>query len=329
MKLTKIANQLNKDIESNNSFLIFPHVMADGDAVGCCIAMARYLVSLGKKAVVLMEEKIPYIYSFMQNSADIRIYSQESEYNNYDVYIAIDTGDINRLGKRKAIFENKLSYNIDHHKTNNGYAKYNHVNEDVSSSGEIIYDLLSLLKAQIDHDIAQAIYVAISTDTGGFRYQNTNKKCFEISSELMNYGINIEKISEWIFERTNLTKLYLFQRTIQNIKLHCNNKVAVSTLRTEEYLNLDVNDEDFEGLVNIVKNIEGVDVGVFLRERPNKKEVKGSLRSNTDKVDVSKVAQLNGGGGHARAAGLISEKSINEVYENIISNLNELFECMQ
>ena len=105
MKLTKIANQLNKDIESNKNFLILPHVMADGDAVGCCIAMARYLVSLGKKAVVLMEEKIPYIYSFMQNSADIRIYSQESEYNNYDVYIAIDTGDIIECYKVEVIKE--------------------------------------------------------------------------------------------------------------------------------------------------------------------------------------------------------------------------------
>ncbi|MFA5341884.1 MAG: bifunctional oligoribonuclease/PAP phosphatase NrnA [Clostridia bacterium] len=328
MMLTKIAKQLNDDIGKFEKFLILPHVMADGDAVGCCIAMTRFLKSRGKKALMLMEEKIPYIYSFMQNAADIEIFSTDKKYD-YDVCLAIDTGDINRLGKRKDLFKQHISYNIDHHKTNDEYAMYNYVNEDVSSSGEIIYDLFKKISAEIDHDIAQAIYVAIATDTGGFRYQNTNKKSFKIVAELMDYGINIEKISEWVFERTNMNKLHLFETTIQNIKFHCNNKVAVSTLKTNEYMHLDVTDEDFEGLVNIVKNIEGVDIGVFLRERPDKKEVKGSLRSNTDSVDVSLIAQLHGGGGHARAAGLVSEKTIDEIYSGIIKSLKEVYKCTE
>ena len=328
MKLTKIANQLNEDISKYDNFLILPHVMADGDAVGCCIAMARYIKSRGKKALMVMEEKVPYIYSFMENSCDIEIYTPAKTYN-YDICIAIDTGDIKRLGKRKILFENHISYNIDHHKTNDGYAVYNYVNEDVSSSGEIVYEIFQKMNASFDHDIAQALYVAIATDTGGFRYQNTNKKSFIISARLMDYELNIEKISEWVFERTNMNKLHLFENTIQNIRFHCNNRVAVSTLRTSEYMHLDVTDEDFEGLVNIVKNIEGVEIGIFLRERTDKKEVKGSLRSNTDNVDVSLIAKAHGGGGHARAAGLISSKSIDAVYTGIIRSLNEVYKCTE
>ncbi|HOD92734.1 MAG TPA: bifunctional oligoribonuclease/PAP phosphatase NrnA [Clostridia bacterium] len=328
MKLIKIANQLNEDISNYNSYLILPHVMADGDAVGCCIAMTRFLQSIGKKALMLMEEKIPYIYSFMQNSCDIEIFSPLKEYD-YDICIAIDTGDIERLGKRKEIFNKCISYNIDHHKTNEGYALNNYVNENVSSSGEIIYELFKKMNVQMDHDIAQALYVAISTDTGGFRYQNTNKKSFKIAAELMDYGINIEKISEWVFERTNMNKLHLFEKTIQNIKFYCDNKVAVSTLRNDEYMHLDVSDEDFEGLVNTVKNIEGVEIGVFLRERPDKKEVKGSLRSNTDNVDVSLIAKLYGGGGHSRAAGLVTTRSIDDIYNSIIKTISEIYKCTE
>ena len=189
MKLSKIAKQLNEDIKKYDSFLVLPHIMADGDTIGCCIAMARYITSRGKKALMLLEEKIPYIYSFMEDSCDMEVYVPDKEYN-FDVCIVLDTADINRLGRRKSLLENKVSYNIDHHKTNDGYAMFNFINSDVSSVGEIMYDLFGNMKATLDHDIAQAIYVAIATDTGGFRYQNTNKNSFIISAQLMDYGIN-------------------------------------------------------------------------------------------------------------------------------------------
>lgn len=328
MMLTKIAHQLTKDIQDYNKFIVLPHVMADGDAVGCCIAVSRYLKSLGKQAIILMEDKLPYIYSFMQESTDIEIFSMDKEYD-FDICIAIDTGDIERLGKRRKLFDSGITYNIDHHKTNNSYALYNYVNDDVSSSGEIIYNLFKLMNVELDHDIAQALYVAISTDTGGFRYQNTSKTCFSIAADLMDYGLDIENISDWIFERTSMNKLHLYEATIKNIKFHCGNKVAVSTLRSQEYEHLDVTDEDFEGLVNIVKNIEGVDVGVFLRERSGNTQVKGSLRSNTNNIDVSLIAMQNGGGGHARAAGLATNKTLDEVYQNIINNLKEFYTCTE
>jgi phosphoesterase RecJ-like protein len=258
----------------------------------------------------------------------MEVHVPDKEYN-FDVCIVLDTADINRLGRRKSFLKNKVSYNIDHHKTNDGYAMYNFINADVSSVGEIIYDLFTKMKASIDHDIAQAIYVAIATDTGGFRYQNTNKNCFIISSRLMDYDINVEKISEWVFERTSMNKLYLFKNTIKNIKLYFDNRVAISVLRREEYMHLDVADEDFEGLVNVVKNIEGVEVGVFLRERNSDREVKGSLRSNTDEIDVSVIAKTFGGGGHARAAGLSCNMTLDQVYDGMIEKLNEVYGCTE
>jgi phosphoesterase RecJ-like protein len=217
-----------------------------------------------------------------------------------------------------------ITYNIDHHKTNNEYGLYNHINSDASSVGEILFYLLKKMNAHIDHDIAQGIYVAISTDTGGFRYQNTNRRCFEISAELMDIGIDIPKISEWVFEKTNMKKLRLYESTIQNIKIYFNGKVALSSIRYDEYKSLDVTDEDFEGLVNIVKNIDGVDVGVFVRDRDNG-EVKVNLRSNVEMVDVSLIAMENNGGGHSRAAGFISKKSSGEVCKIIIRSLEKYY----
>ena len=126
-----------------------------------------------------------------------------------------------------------------------------------------------------------------------------------------------------------MNKLYLYKNTIKNIKLFFNNKVAISTLKREEYIHLDVADEDFEGLVNVVKNIEGVEIGVFLRERNSEREVKGSLRSNTDDIDVSVIAKAFGGGGHARAAGLSADMTLDQVYDGIIQKMNEVYRCTE
>ncbi|MFA7673817.1 MAG: bifunctional oligoribonuclease/PAP phosphatase NrnA [Clostridia bacterium] len=324
MKLAEIANQLNSDIKKNNRFILFPHVMADGDAVGCCIALAKYLQVIKKDVIILMEEKIPSVYMFMNEGIDIQIYDESKKYE-YEVCIALDTGDINRLGKRQGIYLSSITYNIDHHKTNNEYGLYNYIDCDASSVGEILFYLMKQMGVRIDHDMAQGIYVAISTDTGGFRYQNTNKKCFEISAELMDTGIDIQKISEWVFEKTNLKKLRLYESTIQNIKIYFNGKVALSSIRYDEYKSLDVTDEDFEGLVNIVKNIDGVDVGVFVRDRDNG-EVKVNLRSNVDMVDVSLIACENNGGGHTRAAGFVSTKSTGEVCKLIMKSLEKYYQ---
>lgn len=323
MKLAEIANQLNSDIKKYSKFILFPHVMADGDAVGCCIAMAKYLSSIKKDVIILMEERIPSIYMFMNDGIDIQIYDDSQKYE-CEVCIALDTGDINRLGTRKDIYLSSLTYNIDHHKTNNEYGLYNYIDGDASSVGEILFYMFKKMGVRIDHDMAQGIYVAVSTDTGGFRYKNTNKNCFMISAELMDTGIDIQKISEWVFEKTNMKKLRLYESTIQNIKIYFNGKVAMSSIRYDEYKSLDVTDEDFEGLVNIVKNIDGVDVGVFVRDRDNG-EVKVNIRSNVDMIDVSLIAHENNGGGHARAAGFVSEKSTGEVCKLLIKSLEKYY----
>lgn len=324
MKLTEITKQLNNDLQEFERFLILPHVMADGDAIGSCLAMASCLESLGKETLILMEEKVPYIYTFMIGSSKIEIYDENKSYD-YQVCIVLDTGDTSRLGTRIDLFKGMRTYNIDHHITNDSFADFNYINTQACSTAEIVYDILKEDQRSLDFHIAQALYVGIATDTGGFRYQNTSAKAFQIAAELCQYGISIETISDWVFERTNMNKLFLMKKAISNISLYFDNKVAVIKLKKEDYDDVQVSDEDFEGLVNIAKNIEGVQVGIFIRERVRVSLVKASLRSNTDKIDVSKIAAKFGGGGHSRAAGIASELQIEELLAGILKTLESSF----
>lgn len=312
--------EIVKLIAQAGGIAIFPHVSADGDAIGSSLALALALKNAGKKVIVYLEENIPTVYRFLPGIELACFYDTQDEV--MDINIALDTGDVGRLGTRgDAFFEAPCTINIDHHVTNTKFALLNFVDDMSASTGEIVYTLLKKLKFGIDRDIAACLYTAVSTDTGGFKYSNTTSETHRIASELLATGIDIGELSQRIFDNTTYTKLKLTQKAIELLELHENAKLAAVAISQADLQATGAKDEDCDGIVNIGRSIEGVEVSVLVKEK-NAEEVRVNLRSKTH-VDVSEVAAAFGGGGHKRAAGCTVKGSLQEVKEQMIKVLKE------
>ncbi len=312
--------EIVKFIAQAGGIAIFPHVSADGDAIGSSLALALALKNAGKKVIVYLEENIPSVYRFLPGTECACFYDPQDEV--MDINIALDTGDVGRLGTRgEAFFKAPCTINIDHHVTNTKFALLNFVDDMSASTGEIIYTLLKKLKLEIDRDIAACLYTAVSTDTGGFKYGNTTSETHRIASELLSTGIDIGELSQRIFDNTTYTKLKLTQKAIELLELHENEKLAAVAISQADLRAIGAKDEDCDGIVNMGRSIEGVEVSILVKEK-DAQEVRVNLRSKTY-VDVSEVAAAFGGGGHKRAAGCTVKGSLQEVKEQMIKALKE------
>lgn len=309
-KLKRITEQLLKA----QNIVILPHINADGDALGASIGLALALKNLKKNVNVLTEEEIPGNLDFLPGQD---LVNQEGP-DVYDVAVNIDNGDITRLGKRETYYHNaRVRLSIDHHSTNKVEADISYVDTTSSATGEIIFDLITqYLKAGMNKDIALCIYTAIVTDTGCFRYTNTTSRTLNISSQLLEYDIDFPLVIKKAFETISCAKLSAIKQIINSLRLYQNGKIAVSYLTKEDIESFSLKSDDFEGLVNIGRNLEGVEVSIFLRE-DEKDNFRVNLRSN-DYVDVSKIAESFDGGGHKRAAGLNISKKLEEAITAIV-----------
>jgi len=308
--LQKIAENL---IDSEDVVLL-PHINADGDALGAALALGLALIEMGKKVDILLEEEVPSNLDFLPGQELIKKTPEKS----YTVAVNIDNGDIARLGKREPLFHSaRIRLSIDHHTTNRVEAHYSYVNTKAAATGEIVYDLIiNYFKRNLNKDIALCLYTAIVTDTGGFRYTNTTPETLMICADLMRQGIDFPYVIKKVFDMVSYTKLYLMKKTMNSLILLENGKLAISYLTYEDIKNYDFKNDDYEGLVNIGRNLEGVEVSVFLREDAEG-NFRGNLRSN-NYVDVSEIAECFNGGGHKRAAGFNSSGPREKIIEKLI-----------
>lgn len=300
--------------------IILPHVDADGDALGSCFALGLALSGTGKEVKIVLEENPVKVYASLPGRHLI------SKIEDADpagaTAVAIDTGDRERLGSRISLFNNAdATVNIDHHITNTNFAQNNLVLTGCAAAGEIIYYLLNTMKLEINNDIAECLYIAILTDTGGFGYSNTTADTHLITAALVGKGIDIAEISKRVFGTIPIQKLKLRAEAVNNLDLIAGGKVAVITLRRSSFEKLGTRDEEADGIVNIGRTIEGVEVAVLLIETASGK-IKVNFRSN-DYVDVSKIAAYFSGGGHIRAAGCTMEGKLEEVKELVVSRILE------
>ena len=307
--LSKVAEHLLH----SNDIVILPHINADGDALGAALALGLALREINRDTDVLVEEEIPSNLDFLPGQELIRQNPQKA----YDVALNIDNGDISRLGRREPYYHSaNIRLSIDHHATNHVEADYSYVDTASGATGEIVYDLIiHYLKGTINKDIALCLYTAIVTDTGGFRYTNTTPKTLEISAELLRYHIDFTYVVKKVFDMTSYVKLCLMKQTMNSLRLMEGGKLAVSYITYEDIQKHPAKSDDFEGLVNIGRNLEGVEVSLFLREE-TKGHFKGSLRSN-DYVDVASVAEKFNGGGHIRAAGFNIDGELEDVIGSV------------
>jgi phosphoesterase RecJ-like protein len=303
---------VTKAVQHAAHILVVSHINPDGDAIGSTLAVHRIVESFGKPVTLVNESPIPAKYAFLPGADEIQSASHMNE--QFATVIAVDAADISRIGNCQQLFADDATIiNIDHHGTNDHFGTINVIQPDAAATVELLYDWVQQSNIPLTSELATVLYAGLLTDTGGFRYSNTSPKVLRIAAELMEHGAPAADLADRLLETISLDYVQQLKNALDTIQFACNGKVA--------YLLSDAEDND--GLVNVARNIEGVDVGVLFRPR-DEEHVKVSLRSRQF-IDVSAIAQSLGGGGHIRAAGCTIKGSCNEVVNIVIKKLEEAF----
>jgi len=313
---------IKQAIKRFNKFLITSHINPEGDAIGSQAAMACLLRKLGKKFVMLDDSPVPKLLRFMRGTEGI---SKEMPHNfNYQAVIIMDSPDLARIGRvNDYIKKDSVIINIDHHISNVNFGKYNWVEPDYSSTGEMVYDLFKAFKVKIGMDEAVALYAAIMTDTGSFRYSNTSSKTHRITAELIDIGVKPYEMHSRIYETSSIQDTNLLGEALQTMKITDDGKIAWLWVTKEMLKKTNASLEGTEGIINFGRSIGGVEIAVLFRETGTKDRVKVSFRSK-GAVDVNKLAGYFGGGGHPTASGCSVLGKIEEVEKKVLEKAKEM-----
>lgn len=313
-------NEFNNAISEAKSIMVAGHIRPDGDCIGACTAVQRYIKRYyPEKTICVYIETLPEVFKFMDE--DNTIFSHEVSEEKFDLFISLDCSSPDRLGEaQKAFYNAKKTLCIDHHISNKCFAGANIVNAEASSTCEVLYELMKEdEKQELEFEIARALYIGIIFDTGVFRYSNTSKRTMEIAGQLIETGIPFWKyIDECILQRT-YTQAQLLGRTLLASMRVMNGKCIVATITRRMMEFYEAKTEDIEGIVDQLRITQGVEVAILLHEIGDQ-EYKVSLRSN-DYIDVSKIASFFGGGGHVKAAGFTMRGSAHDVVNNITGHI--------
>jgi phosphoesterase RecJ-like protein len=307
------------DLKKTRTVGIGGHVRPDADCIGASLSLRQYLVTrYPQLRVDVFLEEIPASFQFLVGS-DAVIKDGATDVDSYDLFIAVDT-EKGRLGDAEAIFDRaQRTANIDHHVSNHGTGDENYLDPDASSTCELIYDLLD--KETIDQKIAEAIYCGIVGDTGVFRYNNTSPKTMRIAAELISYGFDFNELIDRTFYRKTYVQNQLLGRVLMESTLFMDGRCILGVV-TRKMMDLyQAVSSDLEGIVNQLMLTEGVACAVFLKETDSL-EFKVSLRSN-GMVDVARVAEIFGGGGHVRASGCTMNGTVHDCANNLARYIEE------
>ncbi len=307
-----------KAINNGGSFLVCMHVDPDGDTIGSASALCSMLEKLGKKFDLYCSNKVPDVYSFLKYSGDIR--SQIDKDRQYDVLIALDCADSKRIpGYEELEKMCGLVVNIDHHADNTKFGDINFVKAR-SSTGELIYDLTKKMKFAMDKDMASAIYSAIVTDTGNFRYSNCTARVLKIAAELVEAGADPHDISIKIYESKTGSEIKILGKALEKIELIMGGQAAYTWLFRSEINAAGAIDEEMSSIADHLRALKGVDVAAFLKEMPDGK-VKINLRSKQRNVQM--VAKELGGGGHSKASGIVMDGPLEAAKDRLIKTIED------
>jgi phosphoesterase RecJ-like protein len=312
-------------IESNRIGITF-HTSSDGDAIGSALGLLNALREMGKDSYIISREVIQDNLSFLPLGHEIDG-NTKAPRSGTDLVIVLDCGNVDRICADLDRYEDVI-VNIDHHITNEKFGDYNYVDNKAAATTELIYLLLKELNILFDkkteaiQKIGTCIYTGLVTDTGSFRHANVTQRTHSIAGELISCGVNNTRIHNSLFDNKAFNKVKLMGEALTNLKLLCRGKVSyielsIKTLEFFGLANVDTSD-----IISIALSIENVEVAVIVKEVED--GVKASLRSK-NKVDVRRVAESLGGGGHIKASGLkLKGSSLEEAKEAIIKNIEKV-----
>ena len=310
-------------LRDNDRFVVTSHEAPDGDALGSLLGMGLALEQLGKDVVMFLggEAPLPGEYRFLELEA--RGLSRERPPDSGDrVLVALDCASAGRVGAEPGVVTDApFTVNIDHHHDNPRFGDVDLVVADASSTGEVLADVLRELGVVLTPEIAEALYIALVTDTGRFQYANTTPKALRLGAELVEAGADIHRVFQGVYENVQFAKLKLLARALERAQVYEGGALVVSYLLRNDFAEVGAAEPYSEGIIDYLRAVEGAIVSVLIREPPRSDGPtrRVSLRSSTDEVDVSAIARKSAGGGHRQAAGFSSELSIGEITDFVRS----------
>ncbi len=315
-----MLSQVVELIETKQKFGITTHIKPDGDGVGSSLGLCWLLQSLGKSAEVIVHGEVPVAYRSLPGADRIRDV-QEID-SSYDAIFVIECSDLDRPGI--AGLENEFTVNIDHHATSEHFGTINWIDSTASAVGEMIYNLCKAIGGRITREIAECVYMALVTDTGSFHFSNTTDRTLKVASELVKAGVKPAEVSEAVYNNYPWSRIELMRQVLDTVKRDGSGTVASlrQTLKMREVAG--AVDGDNNGFVNIPLAARDILAVVYMRE-VGENEYRVSLRSKGD-INVAKVAEKFGGGGHRNASGLRIEGEWDEKEKELIAAVREAVE---
>ncbi len=310
-------------IGAHESFAVVSHLHPDGDAIGSTLALGEALKNMGKRVVMMNEDGVPNNLAFMPGSE--QIVRPTDEPVDVEAVIAVDCAVMNRLGERtlKALSGVQTWGNIDHHETNELFGGVNCIWPQESATGAVLYRLFKRMGVSITPLMRDAVYVAISTDTGSFQYQNTTAETMEQAAELIRLGVDVPEINRKLYQESPWVKIQLTREVLNGMQLSSDGRICSFGLTNEAQERIGCMPEDTEGLVNYLRSVQGVWVAAYLEESATDPRLRISLRSKNEAISVAKIAARFGGGGHAMAAGVRIRGQMEEVRRMIVDAVQE------
>lgn len=318
-------SDLREQIANAESIVVFSHVNPDGDTLGSNLAISLMIEKyFNKKVDSVFVGKLPNIYSYLPDFERFIDVQNIDKNKQYDLAIAVDVASKDRMVFGTQIFDNaKSKANIDHHKTNIGYADVNIVDGDAACVGIILYKIFKAWDLEIPKDVARCIYTSLLTDTGGFKYENTTPETFELAAELVRLGVSPTYEFRACYETKPQSMVQFQAYVVSNTVFYNSGKIAFSKITRSDMSKFNATDDYTEGIVEVLRTSKNVEIAAILKET-KEGYTKVSLRSKT--LDVTPIVMDFGGGGHTFAAGCTIKKPIAIAFDKLLKRVQSELE---
>ncbi|MFN0110052.1 MAG: DHH family phosphoesterase [Blastocatellia bacterium] len=312
-----MLGQVIELIEKHSRFAVTSHIRPDGDSLGSSLALCWILKGLGKDAEVIMCDTVPHSYCKLPGADEVRVVKDIDR--DYDAVFVIECSDVTRPGLPG--LKDQFVVNIDHHSTTALFGDLNWIDSTAAAVGEMIYNLAKAIGAKVSQEVASCVYAALLTDTGSFHFSNTTERTFKIASDLVKYGAQPAKLSQAIFYSYPYAKVRLVGAVLSTLQRDETGRIAWITMSKEALENSGASEDDSDGIITYPLTVGDVEAVAFFRELQNS-TYRISLRSK-NRVNVARVAEHFGGGGHANAAGFTIKADFDELSRDVLERLKE------
>lgn len=314
-------------IRKNKRFLLTVHTNPEGDALGAELAFYKLLKKIGKSATIINEDRTPYSYAFLPLVNKIGHKAMDKRHIkriDFDCFVALDCSDLQRTGEiYKINTKGKPVLNIDHHISNNKFGDVNWVDPKSSSASEMVYRIFKKMRVPFDKDSATCLYVGMLTDTGSFRYSNTTSFTHKAAADLLKFKLDVPQIYKSVYENIPFDDMKLLAKILPGMKRESSGRIIWFEIRKNLIKNAELSFDLSEHILSFARAVKGAEAVVLFKENLGvKNEIRINFRSQ-GKVDVNKIAQSFGGGGHKTASGATFHGQIAQVRRKVLARIKE------